>query len=64
MLENHTQTPGTCHNHQFQSVEIESLHVSEAQSIYKFSLAVQPFGIASELPTKENVVVSPPSTPH
>ena len=43
MLENHTQTPATCHNHQFQSVEIESLHVSEAQSIYKFSLVVWPF---------------------
>ena len=52
MLENHTQTPATCHNHQFQSVEIESLHVPEAQSIYKFSLAVQPFDIASEAANK------------
>ena len=64
MLENHTQTPATCHNHQFQSVEIESLHVSEAQSNYKFSLVVWLFGIASELPTRENVVVSPACTPH
>ena len=62
MLENHTQTPATCHNHQFQSVEIESLHVSEAQSIYRFSSSVWPFGIASELPTRENVVVSPACT--
>ena len=53
MLENHTQTPATCHNHQFQSVEIESLHVSEAQSIYKFSSAFRLFGIASDLSNKE-----------